>query len=79
VRRPSAAFLCDFAFLSVRIIVRREDFLSRIFPPRLGHKSDRQAMCNLLLHMQQKVVIGLVAALPRCDFALRKISFSLPA
>ena len=55
-----------FALLSVRIIVRREDFLLRDFPPRLGPESDRQAMCNLLLHMQQKVVIGLVAALPRC-------------
>ena len=41
-------------------------FLLRIFPLRLGPESDRQAMCNLLLHMQQKVVIGLVAALPRC-------------
>jgi hypothetical protein len=60
-----------FALLS-RIIVRREDFLLRIFPPRLGHESDRQAMCNLLLHMQQKVVIGLVAALLRCVLCRKK-------
>jgi hypothetical protein len=59
-----------FALLS-RIIVRREDFLLRIFPPRLGHESDRQAMCNLLLHMQQKVVIGLVAAPPRCALVVQ--------
>src|ERR1039458_6627415 len=36
---------------------------------RSRHESYRQATCNLLSHMRQKVVINLVAALPRCAFA----------
>jgi hypothetical protein len=63
-----------FALLSVKVIHSREDFLSRIFSStRPRHESDCQATCNLLLHMQQKVVMNLVAALPRCAFAALRL------
>jgi len=54
---------------TIKVIHSREDFSSRFFPfDRPRHESDCQAMCNLLSHMQQKVVMNLVAAFPRCVF-----------
>ena len=70
---------CDVPFsmrgcISVKAIHSREDFLSRIFySTRPRHESDCQVTCNLLLHMQQKVVINLVAAeAALCSFAANK-------